>query len=61
MWASYFDISEKKRAEEEIRRQFVELETALAEIERGRGTLFDAAVVDACVRLVLDKGYTIAA
>jgi hypothetical protein len=33
----------------------------LAEIERGRGTLFDADVVDACVRLFREKGFVIPA
>ncbi|MDP3088101.1 MAG: PAS domain S-box protein [Methylotenera sp.] len=32
------------------------IEAAMAEIVRGRGTIFDAAVVDACVRLFKDKG-----
>lgn len=36
-------------------------ERRVAEIERGRDTLYDAAVVDACLRLVRVKGYTIAA
>lgn len=30
---------------------------ALAEIERGRGTLYDAAVVDACLRLFRERGF----
>ncbi len=33
------------------------LEVALAEITRGRGTLFDAQAVDACVRLFRERGY----
>ena len=33
------------------------LDKALAEIERGRGTAFDADVVDACLRLFREKGY----
>jgi PAS domain S-box-containing protein len=33
------------------------IETALAEIERGRGELFDPGVVDACLRLFRKKGY----
>lgn len=33
------------------------LERALAEIERGRGTIYDAAVVDSCLRLFREKGY----
>lgn len=37
------------------------LDTALAEIERGRGTAYDAAVVDACLRLFREKGYTLPA
>lgn len=32
---------------------------ALAELERGRGTLYDPEVVDALLRLVREKGYTI--
>ena len=34
---------------------------ALSEIERGRGTLYDANVADACLRLFREKGYTIPA
>lgn len=34
-------------------------EAALAEIERGRGALFDPDVVDATVRLIRDKGYVL--
>ncbi|MBE0612273.1 MAG: PAS domain S-box protein [Burkholderiales bacterium] len=33
----------------------------LAEIERGRGSAYDAEVADACLRLFRDKGYSIAA
>lgn len=33
------------------------LERALAEIERGRGTIYDAVVVDNCLRLFREKGY----
>jgi hemerythrin-like metal-binding protein len=33
------------------------LERALAEIERGRGTIYDAVVVDSCLRLFREKGY----
>ena len=33
--------------------------TALVEIERGRGTLYDPAAADACLRLFRDKGYAI--
>ncbi|MFZ4481838.1 MAG: HD domain-containing phosphohydrolase [Rhodoferax sp.] len=32
---------------------------ALSEIERGRGSLFDATVVDACLHLFREKGYAI--
>jgi len=32
------------------------LDAALAEIERGRGELYDAAVVDACVRVLHERG-----
>jgi PAS domain S-box-containing protein len=35
------------------------IDKALAEIERGRGALFDPAAVDACLRLFRDKGYTL--
>jgi len=37
------------------------LEKALAEIDRGRGTLLDAQAVDACLRLFREKGYTLPA
>lgn len=33
------------------------LDAALEEIERGRGTLYDPQVVDACLRLFRDKGF----
>lgn len=33
------------------------IEVALGEIKSKRGTLFDAVVVDACLRLFLEKGY----
>jgi HD-GYP domain-containing protein (c-di-GMP phosphodiesterase class II) len=36
------------------------IEAALAEIEMNRGTLYDAAVVDACLRLFHMKGYRLA-
>ncbi len=36
------------------------IDAAMAEIERGRETLYDGDVVDACLRLVREKGYTIA-
>jgi PAS domain S-box-containing protein/putative nucleotidyltransferase with HDIG domain len=36
------------------------IDKALAEIERGRGTAFDPAVVDACLRLFHDKGFVLA-
>jgi putative nucleotidyltransferase with HDIG domain len=35
------------------------IDKALAEIERGRGALYDPAAVDACLRLHRDKGYTL--
>jgi len=35
------------------------IDKAIAEIERGRGTHFDANAVDACPRLFRDKGYSI--
>lgn len=37
------------------------LDIALAEIERGRGLQYDAAAVDACLRLFRDKAYKIPA
>lgn len=33
------------------------MDAALAEIERGRGTLFDPAVVDACLTVFREKGF----
>ncbi|MBE0612871.1 MAG: PAS domain S-box protein [Burkholderiales bacterium] len=36
------------------------IDTTLAEIERGRGTAYDANVVDACLKLFREKGYVIA-
>jgi HD-GYP domain-containing protein (c-di-GMP phosphodiesterase class II) len=33
------------------------IEAALAEIERGRGTRYDANATDACLRLYREKGY----
>jgi len=35
------------------------IEKALEEIERGRGMLYDAQAVDACLRLFRDKGYAL--
>jgi PAS domain S-box-containing protein len=35
------------------------IETAMTEIIRGRGTIYDTAVVDACLRLFKDKGYVL--
>jgi PAS domain S-box-containing protein/putative nucleotidyltransferase with HDIG domain len=35
------------------------IEAAQAEIERGRGTVYDPVVADACVKLFQEKGYTI--
>jgi len=37
------------------------IETALAEIERGRGTAYDADTADACLRLFRDQGYQLPA
>jgi HD-GYP domain-containing protein (c-di-GMP phosphodiesterase class II) len=37
------------------------IDKALAEIERGRGTVYDANVADACARLFGEKGYSIPA
>ena len=35
------------------------IEAALAEIERGRGSVYDAAVADACLKLFRDDGFTL--
>jgi HD-GYP domain-containing protein (c-di-GMP phosphodiesterase class II) len=35
------------------------IEVALDEISQNRGTLFDSAVVDACVKLFTEKGFTL--
>ncbi len=35
------------------------IEKALAEIERGRGTAYDAGVADACLRIFRDKGFSL--
>jgi PAS domain S-box-containing protein len=35
------------------------VEAALAELQSNRGTLFDADAVDACIRLVREKGYAL--
>ncbi|MBI5908333.1 MAG: PAS domain S-box protein [Betaproteobacteria bacterium] len=35
------------------------IDKALAEIERGRGTSYDAVVADACLKMFREKGYTI--
>jgi HD-GYP domain-containing protein (c-di-GMP phosphodiesterase class II) len=35
----------------------LEIEEALAEIERGRGSLYNATVVDCCLKLFREKGY----
>ena len=37
------------------------IDKALAEIERGRGTAYDPAVADACLKLFREKGYAIPA
>ena len=37
------------------------IDQALAEIEQGRGTAYDANAVDACLRLFREKGYSIPA
>ncbi len=37
------------------------IKPALDEIERGRGTLYDPSVADACLRLFKEKGYTLPA
>jgi HD-GYP domain-containing protein (c-di-GMP phosphodiesterase class II) len=33
------------------------IDAALAEIQKNRGTLYDDAVVDACLRLFREKGF----
>jgi len=38
-------------------RPAMNIEKALLELIQRKGTLYDAAVVDACVRLVSDKGF----
>jgi HD-GYP domain-containing protein (c-di-GMP phosphodiesterase class II) len=35
------------------------LDAALEEIEKNRGTLYDNAVADACLKLFREKGYTL--
>lgn len=40
-------------------RPALELDMALGELERGRGTLFDPEVLDAAFRLLRDKGYSL--
>ncbi len=37
------------------------IDHALAEIEQGRGTLYDPVVVDACLKLFREKAYAIPA
>ncbi|MFI5002339.1 MAG: HD-GYP domain-containing protein, partial [Reyranellales bacterium] len=37
------------------------IDKALAEIERGRGTIYDAQAADACLRLFREKGYQLPA
>jgi HD-GYP domain-containing protein (c-di-GMP phosphodiesterase class II) len=37
------------------------IDKALAEIECGRGTAYDPAVTDACLKLFREKGYVISA
>jgi HD-GYP domain-containing protein (c-di-GMP phosphodiesterase class II) len=36
------------------------IESALKEIERGRGTAYDPAVVDACLKLFREDGFALA-
>jgi HD-GYP domain-containing protein (c-di-GMP phosphodiesterase class II) len=33
------------------------IEAAIEEISKNRGVLYDAAVVDACVKLITEKGF----
>ena len=35
------------------------IDIALAEIERGRGVIYDEAAVDACVKIFRESGYKI--
>ena len=42
-------------------RAALEIDHALAEIEQGRGTLYDPVVVDACLKLFREKAYAIPA
>lgn len=42
-------------------REGLGIDAAIAEIERGRGTAYDANAADACMRLFREKGYTIPA
>ncbi len=42
-------------------RPAIGIDAALAEIEQGRGRLYDATVVDACLRLFRDKGFSLPA
>jgi HD-GYP domain-containing protein (c-di-GMP phosphodiesterase class II) len=37
------------------------IDLALAEIERGRGSAYDAQVADACLQLFREKGYAVPA
>jgi HD-GYP domain-containing protein (c-di-GMP phosphodiesterase class II) len=37
------------------------IEKALAEIERGRGSVYDTRAADACLRLFREKGYVVPA
>ncbi len=53
------DALEQARAAHARRRAVLGLDAALAEIERGRGTAYDPAVADACLRLFREKGYTL--
>ncbi len=34
------------------------MEAALAEIEQGKGRIYDAAAVDACIALLRQKGFS---
>ena len=37
------------------------IDKALAEVERGRGSAYDPAVADACLKLFREKGYQLPA
>jgi HD-GYP domain-containing protein (c-di-GMP phosphodiesterase class II) len=42
-------------------RPALEIEAALGEIEQGRGVKYDSKVVDACIKLFRERGYSLSA